>query len=199
MLHMRIEQLEMMDRWLNELLANEDSDVNGLLELVFEMSRRQMYGPGRDELRKLCDKYSVVEVRYAVEIAMGKYLVPDTSCPGGFDDNSFDDAFEKIAGICHLTRADRHDPGLKKLYWIRTILRDRLQATDEDYQDDTALSALRRARDAGVGLDQLELIAQKARDWTDFRDRLDQAIQTHTAILRAEESPEQPKEEPVTA
>ena len=63
---------------------------------------------------------------------------------GSVTSESWEKAFGKIPGICRVERASKDDPDLKDIYYIRGIVRNRL---DGRYFDNAkALEWLRAAR-----------------------------------------------------
>ncbi|MCH8822097.1 MAG: hypothetical protein IH984_01190 [Planctomycetes bacterium] len=88
---------------------------------------------------------------------------------------SWETAFDKIPGICRVELASKEDPDLKQLYYIRGIIRNRLEGR---YFDNAhALEWLRSARSWDVPLEELSVIAKRVSSWTRFREDVSMAIQ----------------------
>lgn len=90
---------------------------------------------------------------------------------------SWERAFDKISGICRVTRQSKDDPDLRELYYIRGILRNRLNY----FNHGQALQYLKNARAWGVSMDTLKSIAYNTRSWTSFKYDVRKAIEETTA------------------
>lgn len=90
------EQMEMLMEWRTELADYENSQVTDLCEYIFTLTGQVPNDYGRARLKKLIRSFSFTEVVEAIDISFPYYY--DGS------DESWNDAFNKIGGICYNRR-----------------------------------------------------------------------------------------------
>lgn len=132
----------------------------------------------RNDLQKWLRKFSVEEPCSAMDVAAEQYVKFQND--GTVTSESWGRAFGEIPGICHVERASKNDPDLEELYYIRGIIRTRLEGRCFDYAE--ALDWLRSARSWDVPLDELRAIVKRASSWTQFRDGVSTAIDEHKQL-----------------
>ena len=171
-LQARREQLEMMMEW-----------KEGLRDLHAEAAARacaywESYTPGwsisesgRANVAKWIKTFSADEVISAMDKAATYYLKTDHD--GKITPESWEIAFSKISGICRVERASQDEPDLKQLYYVRGIARNNCPNYFVPYE---ALEALRAARSWDIPMEQLARIARDCWSYTNFLDRIDEAI-----------------------
>jgi len=166
----RKEQMEMMFKWQADLLNIEESYINGLASFWENLVPGwSVSDAGREELRKLYCKFTAGEIMEGMKVAV-QYVEYGTN---GVADKSWDAAWGKIGGICHVRKASKNDPSLKRLYYIRGILRNRLRYVNED----KALCLLKAAVALNATIESLEEHAKVARNWTEWRTQIEAFIQ----------------------
>ena len=74
-------------------------------------------------LKRLVRKYDLNEIMTAMKISTEQYLIFAENRP---TQESAEVAWKKVGGVCTLRRRDKENPDEKKLYYIRGILRNRL-------------------------------------------------------------------------
>ncbi|WP_397570636.1 HNH endonuclease [Schlesneria sp. T3-172] len=164
-LQARREQLELMFEWQKGLSNLSDSATDRIAE---EWNQRvhpyALTKNGVSDLRRLIKTFSVNEVMEAIKVAVDQYVRF-----GASDipiEESVNLAWEKLGGICRLARLDKEDPGLRRLYYIRGILRQRLSYCDLN----VAIDLLKRASELNASPESLEAHAKSVKTWTAWRN-----------------------------
>ena len=159
----RREQIDMMFQWQEGLHELQDEVVDRLQEIWAEqVSGYTLNESGLRGLKKLSKTYSVDEIVTAIRTAADQYLVFRNGKPTMESDEH---AWAKVGGICRINRLTSANPKIKRLYYIRGILRNRLSYCNEHQ----ALSILRRAFELDASLESLEELAKSAKNWTAWR------------------------------
>jgi hypothetical protein len=165
----------MMFQWQKGLLELHDEVVGRLHEMWAEhVPGYTLNENGLRELKKLSKAYSVGEVIAAIRIAADQYLDFHDEKP---TKESVELAWKKVSGICRMNRLERDNPDLKRLYYIRGIVRNRLHYCNDGH----AIGLLRRAYDFNASLDSLEQFAKTAKNWTEWRNGMENYIAQHDA------------------
>lgn len=158
----RREQLEMMMQWKDGLQDLKGEAATKALEYWHGLAAGWL---GTDHhiqlLRKWLNTYSICEILKAMETAAGYYL--KTNRQGKVTCNSWGIAFDKISGICRVTRLQDEKPYLRSMYYIRAILRNR-EIIDERF----VIPMLDRAFQCNVNPAWLKDIALRAYSWKSF-------------------------------
>lgn len=160
----RREQLEMMLKWRDGLAELTDEQK---LAIRAHFSKRVPGYSIKDESSipsEWIRKYPLAKILDAIDLAADRYLVFEAGKPTV---NSVEDVVKKIGGILRLGELE---PDEKRLYYIRGIVRNRM------YLPPYLMDSLRRAARAGVDIDDLEYEAKTARNWTQFNQWLEDAI-----------------------
>lgn len=157
----RRDQLQMMVTWRDGLRNLEEEKVQQLV------SRKDSIHPGWStnetgmaEIRRLLKKTPFDLALQAVDEAARQVVIGED---GKATEESVRGIGETIGRIATALVADRKDPGLRELYFIRGIARKRF-----DLVDWKALNLLKDARAAGVPIDELRRAALEARYWREF-------------------------------
>lgn len=180
----REEQLRMLLDWQRSLGDLEQKAVEEIAAYWAELiPPYSLTEHGKGGLRKTLAKFGVEEVMSAMRTAVRTYVVREDKQPTA---ESVEVAWKKVRGICSIERASQTKPYLRRLFYIRGILRNRLSYLNEPM----ALQLLERAAVAGYDLDYLEAHAKEVRNWTQWRDDLEQMC------LDAEEDQEESGEAP---
>jgi hypothetical protein len=122
----------------------------------------------------------VNEILHAMDVAAEQYL--EFGNTGLVTQASWEEAFNKIPGICRVTLASREDPDLRELYYIRGIARNNCGY----FNPGEAMELMKAARSWGVPLEELRRIAIHSRNWTRFRHDLYDVIDDYR---KADEEP----------
>lgn len=168
----RREQLELMMEWqrgLRDLAIDEVTEAADFWNSL--TPGRVVNEHGESTLRKSIRKFGIGEILKAMSIAADRYLV--TGADGNVTADSWETAFKKIGGICQVTKDSIDNPELPELLKIRALLRSRLTNYFIPHQ---ALQWLKNAYGWGVPIPELRDIAYAAYSWTNFGNRIDEAI-----------------------
>jgi hypothetical protein len=175
----RRQQLQMLHDWHMSLVDLNEGAVDLAQSLWFE----SIGEPGcvltvtaRDEIRKLIKRHGFDSVcsaiREAAEAALRSSRINDER------DIVTNEWFWKIARIMAVQKLRAEDPGAARLLYIRGICRNRFSYCNER----ESLSLLQRAYELGVGLPWMESTAKACRCWSEWRNLMDDAIQTQRGI-----------------
>ena len=172
-LQARREQFEMMMNWQEGLRNLEDETVTRVCEYWHRLAPGyECTADDQAEVAKWIKQFSPEEVCKAMDAAASQYLIHDTD--GNTTDTSWDEAFTKIPGICRNKRAG---PDVARLYYIRGIVRKRLADRGYYYDHEGCIILLKDALSSGVPLQELEVLAKEARNWSQFRDAVGHAME----------------------
>ena len=180
----RKEQIEMLFEWkkglmdLDDQVTQELSDVWSAAAPGFSLNQSGLNG-----LRKLTKQFSVDEIITAMHISAEQYLRFVDDSP---TQESVENAWKKVGGICNNRKRDASNPDLKRLRYIRGILRNRLNYIVED----EALKLLEQTYALGASVENREKHALAADRWTDWRDEVQEFVWKQKAegpVLKANE------------
>jgi hypothetical protein len=172
----RREQIEMMMDWQQGLVRLKEDTVDGLVEHWIALAPGWVPNEQHKQmLRKHLQTFSIAELMEAMKMSADSYLQfkPD----GNVTSESWMKAFDSVPGIARVNRASKDDPDIRQIFYIRGILRKRLD--DLYYDNAVALDDLKAARSWGVPIDSLRNAALSARNWTDFRRRITELIEEY--------------------
>ena len=85
-------------------------------------------------------------------------------------------AWDYVSRILSVEKASRSKPYLKKLFYIRGILRNRLSYVNERM----AMELMEDCVEREAFLESLERLAKKVRTWTEWRNALEDYIAGHS-------------------
>jgi len=177
----RREKMEMMLAWRDEL-----DQLDEIPPLELEKRWDQLTGytfteTGKKKIKKLINRFGLDEVSAAMKVAVDQYVEKDDD--GAVTRESVEIAFDYIGGIANVRRAEQREPGTKQMFYIRGILRKRLNYCPEW----KALALIKDAARSGVSLDLLGQIAREATSWTNFCEMVVDAANEVTEHNRANE------------
>lgn len=163
----RREQLDMMFKWQESLSNIASTVVDRLSDIWNEHTGHYVSKAGEGTLRRHLKKYSFEEITSAMQAAADTYLRYDGESATL---DSGREAFEKIGGVCYMTRVNREDPDLDTIYYIRSILRKRANF----YVDEVEIfPLLRRAMKCGIDHEQLKAYSRKAFNLSQFQNGIE--------------------------
>lgn len=169
----RREQIDMMVEWQKGLSNLDDYATEQAAKYWDSLTPGWSTNDvGRKMLRKVLRRFSLEEVMVSMRIAAESYIRTAGDPPVCVKD-SVELAFGKIGGVCAARDEERRRPHIRRLYWIRGIIRRRWTYVKEHQVLAEMEEALRR----GVSLDDLERLAKGTTYWTQWRSRLDELIE----------------------
>jgi HNH endonuclease len=169
----RREQMEMMLAWRDEL---DQLDEVPLLELekrwnTLTEGQSILTYEGKKTLKKLVRQFGFNEIIDAMKTAVDQYLTKDDN--GEFTFEGFENTFSYIGRIANVTHREQLEPGSRKMFYIRGILRNRLPYCS----DWKALALIRNAARAGMPLELIEQAARETTSWSDFKAFLEDYVE----------------------
>jgi len=166
----RKEQIEMMFQWQKGLLDLEDDVTDRLSSYWSELvPGYSLNEHGIKTLKKLRKTFELHEVMSGMKTAAESYIEFQGGVP---EKESVELAWKKLGGICRLNRLEKESPDLKRLYYIRGILRNRLNYVNEIM----AMQLLREALSLGASVESLERHSKEARNWTEWSNGIQDFI-----------------------
>lgn len=155
-LSQRKEQIEMMFKWQNELLNQDDMIIKKIHEYITTISGETLNEYGMTYITKWIKKYSIEEILKGVKESINAY-------------DDFEDAIINTNKIIATMRLQKKKPYMKQIFYIRGILRNRLEG--KYYDNRKALNQLTMYyEEYGVGLDELTELVKDIRNWSEFMD-----------------------------
>jgi hypothetical protein len=171
----RREQIDMMFQWQKGLLELQDEVVDRLHSIWAEhVSGYTLNEKGLRNLKKLNKTYSVDEIVSAIRIAADQYIEFKDESP---TKASVEIAWKKVGGICRMARLERDNPEVKRLFYIRGILRNRFTHCNEGL----AMGLLQRAHELNASIASLEAFAKSAKHWSAWQNGVEEYIAQHEA------------------
>jgi hypothetical protein len=168
----RREQLEMMMMWKQGLRDINQSALNLACSYWQDLAPGfTVNDNGKRKLQSWIRTFSMEEVLHAIDVAAEQYLRfrEDHTVT----QESWEEGFSKIPGICRVERECKENPDIKDLYYIRGIAR---KNCSNYFDNSEALELLKIARSWDVSLTELRQIAIRCTNWTRFRNELYEAI-----------------------
>ena len=168
-------QLKMMLEWQDSL----DDESQMILKALADRWNKLLGGDhaldenGKKTLRLLIKKNTVEEIISAMSLAVDSYV---ESNGDGLSLESIETAWKKLSGICHLNREEKDNPDVKRLYYVRGIIRKRM-GDSSCYDDNETIQLLRAASKAGVEVDFMEKWAKKANTLFQWRGEIEYAME----------------------
>lgn len=164
----RREQLEMMMEWHKSLIDLEEWTVTELNDLFFKLTGYHLTDTGLDPLKRWVKRFGVDEIIESMKISTSQYLERDAKTDGPTP-QSVEKIFDYIPKICASRKRIEEKPYLKDLYYIRGILKNRLSYVN----DWMATQLMEQAIEAGVSVEHLREFAKTAKNWSNFRDTIE--------------------------
>lgn len=162
-------QLEMLIEWRDGLNGLQDQKIDAIVAEIEQNADCHVTKPGRDDIRRWLQRYSVTELLEAAAAAR-TYLVRKDET---FTHESQLKYIEFIPRIASVSRCQQKKPYLRDIYYIRGILRNRLQYVN----DWESIRIMERAVLAGVDTEYIRSIALNVKNWTKFRLTLYELIE----------------------
>ena len=175
----RRQQLQMLHDWHMSLIDLNDQAVDLVQSLWFESIGKTGFTlnePARDEILKLIRRHGFdavcSAVREAAEAAMRSPRLDESP------NQVTNEWFWKVGRIISVQKLKSEDPGAARLLYIRGICRNRFTYCNER----EALSLLQRAYELGVTLTWMETTSKKCRCWSEWRNLMEDAIDTQLSL-----------------
>jgi hypothetical protein len=164
----RRQQIEMMLEWRDELQSLKRDTVEAIVDRIDEHGHP--YTPSqehRSKIKRWLSRFSVAELLSGIDASFETYA--DYESDGSITLESWKTAFTKIVPVINMQKRDEKQPHLKRLFYIRGILRNRTGATiDIDY--------LEYLLECGWSVDFLEAEARRACHIKDFTRPADETL-----------------------
>lgn len=168
----RRDQLEMLMEWQRSLVGLEELAVTELADLWDSLvPGYHANDNGLRTLRQWVNKFPVAELAESMRIATRQYLKYEGESEHPTHD-SVENAWKYIPRICRVREQQEEKPYLQDLFYIRGILRNRLMYVDEH----GVIGLMENAHKAGMSISELQKWARNCRNWSMFRDVLQDTI-----------------------
>jgi hypothetical protein len=160
-------QLEMMLQWRKELEQLQEVSIKALFDRIVEVGGPKWRPNERGEacLRTWLRKFSLGELLQAADTSFAQYNQQGTR-------ESWAKSFDYIPKIAANNRKFADDPTLRDLYYIRGILRNRLNYLNEWM----CLDLLKEAREAGATIASMYEMAKSVTKWTEFQQSIEKFL-----------------------
>lgn len=174
----RKEQIEMMFNWQKELSNIDDYTVEKINDLWKEKTNGYwLTEAGKNKVKNLIRKYPLDEVIEAINISARTYLKYHE---GKITKESATHALKKIEGICRTKKAEKTNPYLQNMYYIRGILKNQLHYFNEG----AMFAILNRAKNIEADeylpnmttediFDWITETSKEANNWTEWKTKVE--------------------------
>ena len=169
-LNERREQLEMIIRWREELSDLEDVSLDAAIK-AFERHTypNTLNQVAKDKLRNLLRQYGLSEVLESIEISTNYYLVRDSQ--GNIIDRSFNNAFEKIAGICKNRKITREKPYMNDIFRLYSIMQKKYWHVRKD-----TIYQMEKAYKNGLTIETMKDVIHSTSNYSKFEAFLNEYL-----------------------
>ena len=173
----RREQIEMMLEWRKGLEAIKSDAIDGVAAHWEALTEGNccVSKTGKDKIRKLLKDFGTDIVFRAMSESLDSYA--ERNSDDDYTIESVGRAFEKLGGVCRVLRDSEERPWLKRAFYIRGILRNRLSYIDETQY----MSLIEQAVDLNVDLDSLQNLARRVKNWSTFRCAIEDYVRSRKA------------------
>lgn len=157
----RKNQINLMFKWKKELLNIEELELQKLNKYWGDLLNKYSFTEsGIKAMKLLLKKNTIKDIIDAMDIAVCKYVVVDDN--GKHTHESVNIALKKIGGILTIEKSSKDDPYIKNIYYIRGILKNRLDYIDNIY----CIPLIRRAIAVGCDVQELMELAKQSTSWS---------------------------------
>jgi hypothetical protein len=163
------EQLRLMLKWREGMSSIQDAQVQAIVSAFESGLDSSMNSAALLDVKKWLKKYSLEEMLDAVDTSKGQYLDADGD---GFTVDSVNKAWEYIPRICSCTRAQKDNPAIKDINYIRAVVRNRCHTFIPYIFSDRIKSAM----GLGIKVEELKEIAKACYSWSNWRNTMDDLI-----------------------
>lgn len=161
-------QLEMMMEWREELISLDDEQLEIFKDHWSETTGFSANENGTRDIKKWIKKFDLNLLLDCVDISVNQYLKYDKD--GESTKESVEKAFKMIPRIATNKLKGEEEPYMKDLYYIRGILKNRLNYVDPV----KAIKYLKLAHlEADRSIESLKEFAKEVKHWTQFRSELE--------------------------
>lgn len=168
----RRDQIEMMMEWQRGLVELDQYLIEQVAKFWAELVEPYLLTEqGLKSLKKLLKQNSADEIMEAMRIATQQYLQYDND---QLTQESVSYAWSKIGGICKIKKIEKSKPYMRELFYIRGILRKRLNYLNEKM----CLNLLEESHQHGASLEKLKEHACNVRNWTQWRQDIEAFIES---------------------
>lgn len=170
-LNERREQLEMMLAWRESMADLDEEYVNAFDAVFSEHTNCTLNDHGRKMVKGWLKRHDLNTLIDALEAAIATYYKDGDTDP---EQNNIlaGKALNMTPRIVASQRANSDKPWMKDLFYIRAIARNRFSY----HRDDISIVLLKRAFEAGIHLDDLKDLAKTARNWSQWKNTIEDWI-----------------------
>lgn len=170
----RREQLELLMQWHDGLRDLEIEKTKTLAIFIANLiPGYRLSQTGMDRLSSLLSTYTAEEVFSAYRQSCNKYLRRNDA--GELLAESVETATSKAGAFCKMNREAVEDPDIKDLYYVRGIIRKRLEG--RYFVPHMALQWIQAARSYGASIESLKHAAKQATSYSSFGNLIDNLIE----------------------
>lgn len=166
-------QMEMIAEWHRGLIQSDRHAVELLERLWFDGIEDDTDGiylidKAKEFLRAAMKRYGFDLVCEAIAQVTGTIR---RTPKGERDPEDRHAAFWSITKRCTVLKAERDDPGVGRLFYIRGILRNRFHINER-----SCIALLKEARTCDMDVEWMESLAKQVSSWSQFRDLVGEQI-----------------------
>lgn len=174
-LNERRQQLEMMMEWREGLINLDQTQINFVSDKWKELigGTFTLNENGLKDLRKLIKKFGMNDVLDAMETSVGQYVEYSDNKP---TKDSVETAWTKVERILAFNKQSEKKPYLKDLYYMRGILKNRLNYVNPH----KAISLMEKAMLAGASKDSMNNFVRNVRNWSAFESEMERFIEENS-------------------
>lgn len=160
----RKEQLEMLLEWRAGLSNLENDYVDAVVDVFIQNTDCGVSESGRKKIKKWLKEFSLQEVLESAEIAISKYY--------DGTENGWENAFNKVSGICYTKRKQTDDPRYYYVNYTVKVMKSNSWYCDFEKVKVFIFENVFDDED----FEKVKSCLKISRNWTTFRENMERAF-----------------------
>lgn len=168
----RRDQLEMLLKWRQGLAGIEEDQVEAFNSEFSRATGCTLNETGKAKLRTWLKRHNIKDILDGLDGALATYFKNGAEDP---DENNrlAGYAFNMTVRVINARTRYADKPYMRDLFYARAIIRNRIHCNDQ-----VAINLLEQAYTLGAHIDELKDWASRARNWTIWRNEMEEWIDT---------------------
>jgi len=180
------EQIELMYEWQKSMFKVEDEKVSTLFRFWRELGGFLFYSNSDLNtngliifikiIKPLVKKYEIDELMICLKISAEQYLMPNK-----YSNAANEMALKKIPGIAYYRKHPDDHSEMAQLFYIRAFMRNKMYVNEN-----MCIVLLKKACNLGISIQTLKELAKSSKNWTLWREAIENLICKSTALNSSE-------------
>lgn len=167
----RREQLEMMVQWREGLADLQEQEIDAFNAYFSQRTGCTLNDVGRGDLATWLKRHAIGELLAALDGALGTYYKEGDADDSERNNSLAGKAFSMVPRVIAAQKRNADKPWMKDLFYVRAIIRNRMHCNER-----VAIDLIEQAYDLGAHIEELKDWAKTARNWTNWRNEMEEWI-----------------------